>query len=388
MAGSSSSRSSRPDAPPDAGPALSGDSLSGDSLSGDGASDAVRPDDVATAPRPDATDGTPLRMRNAVGSLVLSLLVMAVIGYYTFDAASFQRLLGHVNPWLLGAAAMATAARVVFGGWRLSLISQRRLRLGDGVRAQLAWDFFSNVTPSAIGGGPVATLYVARERGLPLGETSAIMLFAILLDQLWFAVTLPLLLVATFFVEVIPASLGAVGRWTFVVYFVVMLAWAGLFAYATLFRPVLLERLAGRLFSLRPLRRFRQRVVRETRTLARRARRLRQQPLRFYLMGFALTAGAWLGRYALVLLIVWSVYPAFDGVTGGLRTVALHFGGLAMPTPGGSGGLEGLYAVLLGPLMPDALVAPTLLTWRLLGFYVFIALGAYLFAAYVWGRRA
>jgi hypothetical protein len=33
-------------------------------------------------------------------------------------------------------------------------------------------------------------------------------------------------------------------------------------------------------------------------------------------------------------------------------------------------------------------VAPTLLTWRLLGFYVFIALGAYLFAAYVWGRRA
>jgi hypothetical protein len=29
--------------------------------------------------------------------------------------------------------------------------------------------------------------------------------------------------------------------------------------------------------------------------------------------------------------------------------------------------------------MPDALVAPTLLTWRLLGYYLFIALGAYLF---------
>jgi hypothetical protein len=29
--------------------------------------------------------------------------------------------------------------------------------------------------------------------------------------------------------------------------------------------------------------------------------------------------------------------------------------------------------------MPEALVAPTLLTWRLLGYYLFIALGAYLF---------
>ena len=30
------------------------------------------------------------------------------------------------------------------------------------------------------------------------------------------------------------------------------------------------------------------------------------------------------------------------------------------------------------PLIPDALVAPTLLTWRLMGYYIFIALGAYL----------
>ncbi|HMB93330.1 MAG TPA: hypothetical protein VKP65_20935, partial [Rhodothermales bacterium] len=37
------------------------------------------------------------------------------------------------------------------------------------------------------------------------------------------------------------------------------------------------------------------------------------------------------------------------------------------------------YALLLGPpLIPQALVAPTLLTWRLLGYYIFIVLGAFL----------
>jgi len=50
-----------------------------------------------------------------------------------------------------------------------------------------------------------------------------------------------------------------------------------------------------------------------------------------------------------------------------------------MPTPGGSGGIEGLYALFVGPLIPASLVVPTLLTWRLLSYYLFIAFGAYLF---------
>jgi uncharacterized membrane protein YbhN (UPF0104 family) len=62
-----------------------------------------------------------------------------------------------------------------------------------------------------------------------------------------------------------------------------------------------------------------------------------------------------------------------------LRTMALTLGSVVLPTPGGAGGLEGLYALFFGPpLIPQALVAPTLLMWRLLGYYIFIALGAFL----------
>ena len=53
-------------------------------------------------------------------------------------------------------------------------------------------------------------------------------------------------------------------------------------------------------------------------------------------------------------------------------------GAVVLPTPGGAGGIEGLYALMLGPLFPEALLAPTLLTWRLMGYYIFIALGVYL----------
>jgi hypothetical protein len=205
------------------------------------------------------------------------------------------------------------------------------------------------------------------------------MLFAMLLDQLWFIVAIPLVVAASTVLDIIPNSIGSVGLWMSMAYFAGMLAWASVFAYATLFRPQLLVRLADWFTQWPYLRRFRARVLREMRTFSRRARLLRAQPPAFYVKGFLITAGTWIGRYLLVLFIVLSVYANVDSVLLLFRTAAMTLVGLAMPTPGGSGGLEGLYALFLGPLMPDALVAPTLLTWRLLGYYLFIALGAYLF---------
>lgn len=331
------------------------------------------------APAPVEASPSSVSFGSILWPVLLSLLVLLGIGYFTFDAEAFWQMWSHLHLGLLGLAVLMTVCRVALGGWRLDYISRGRLGLRAGTRGQLAWEFFSNVTPSTIGGGPVATLYLARDRGITVGEATAFMLFAMLLDQLWFIVSIPLIIGATFFMDVIPPSIGEVGLWTFVAFFVGMMGWSVLFAYATLFRPDLLERLADRIFSFKYLRRFHERVMREMHTLARRARMLRAQPPWFYVKGFLITAAAWASRYLLVLFIVWSVYADFDKVLLLLRTMALTMCSLILPTPGGSGGLEGLYAFFIGPLIPQTLVAPTLLTWRTLGYYVFIALGAYLF---------
>ncbi len=327
------------------------------------------------------TDKLPssISVRNVLGPVLLSLLVLAAIGYFTFDASAFRLMREHLHPGFLALAILTTFSRVLLGGWRLSYIARGRLTLMSGTRAQLAWEFFSNVTPSTIGGGPVATLYMARDQDIPIGEATAFFLFAMLMDQLWFVVSIPVIIVATFNMELIPAAVGDIGLWTFMAFFAGMLTWSCLFAYATLVRPDLLERLADRLFRFKYLERFHERVMTEMRTLARRARTLRGQPPRFYVTGFLITAGMWLMRYLLVLFVVWSVVANFDKILLLLRTATMILCSLIMPTPGGSGGLEGLYAFFIGPLMPDALVVPTLLTWRTLGYYIFIALGAYLF---------
>jgi uncharacterized protein (TIRG00374 family) len=204
------------------------------------------------------------------------------------------------------------------------------------------------------------------------------MLFSMVLDQIWFTLSIPLLLASSSFFNVFPDVAHGFGHWTFFAVFAGMLLWAVLFSYAILFQPQLLKRLAGRVFSLRPLRRFRHRVVREATRFSERAHRMREQSALFYLKSFLLTIVVWMGRYLLAVIVVWSVYPALDVVLATLRSAALHMSGLLMPTPGGAGGVEGLYALFFGPLMPEALVAPTLLVWRFLGYYVFVVLGLYL----------
>ena len=329
-------------------------------------------------PKASVQPGSSGSVRNIVVSLLLSALVLIGVGYVTFDASAFRRLIQHLRPWLLVAAVGMAFARIGLGGWRLSQVSQGRLNLRSGTRGQLAWDFFSSVTPSVVGGGPVAAFFVARDEDLAVGESAALIFFCVLLDQLWFLVAIPLLVLASFTIELLPDAAGAVGLWGLLAYFSGLLAWSAVYAYATLVRPRLLVEITDWCFRWRYLRRFRASVMQEMRSYFRRARHLGTQSISFYAYGFFLTALAWLARYALVFLVVRSVHDA-EALLLFARSAAMMLVGLIMPTPGGSGGLEGLYALFIGPLMPSALVAPTLLTWRLLGYYLFIALGAYLF---------
>ncbi len=321
---------------------------------------------------------TSVSLGQIIGALLLSVLVLGIIGYFTFDARAFQRTLQHTQPLLLLAAAVMALSRVGFGGWRLSYVSQGRLDFAAGTRGQLAWYFFANVTPTVVGGGPVATFYVARDADLPVGQSAALMLFCMLLNQLWFVAAIPVLIGASFTIDLIPAGAGMWGARGLLLCFAVLFLWGGAFAYFTLLRPRSLVELVDWCLQWPVLHRFRDRGMQEMRSYFRSAQRLGTRPLSFYGWGFLLTALIWLSRYAIVFFIVRSLHAA-DTVLLFFRSAATMLVGLIMPTPGGSGGLEGLYALFLGPLMPDTLTAPTLLLWRLLDFYLFIALGAYLF---------
>ncbi len=336
-------------------------------------------DELTTDKREDATESQrSLTLRRILWPVLLSVSVLAAVTALTFDYGDYVEAVGSLNPVMFLIAAATVVLRVFLGGWRFHFISGGRLSLAQGTRGQLAWDFFSNVTPSAIGGGPLAIVYMSRDSDTRGGDVTAWTLFSMVLDQMWYVIIIPIVLVASLYLDVIPESLGSIGYGVFLLYLVGLLIWVAVFSYATFFRPSLLKRMTDFIFRFRWLRRYRKSVDREMSQLERRAQTLRLQPFRFYVIGLGLTIANWAMRYLLILFVVWGVYAPVDKVLVLLRGAALTLASLAMPTPGGSGGIEGLYFIFFDELMPTTAVAPTLLAWRLLGYYLFIAVGIFL----------
>ena len=310
--------------------------------------------------------------------ILLSIAVFGLVTYLTFDLSAYQTIGRRVNLWLVAAAIATVVARVFFGGWRLDYLADGRLGLAGGLRIQLIWDFLATVTPSTVGGGPFVPVVIARERAIPLGQATSVMLFAMLLDQINFLITIPIILICMHFMDVIPSVLGSVGYWSILLFFSGFMIWVLAFAYGTLFKPQVLTKVVESVFRVRFLQRFRAGALRVMRDFQNQARLLRSRRSGFYVKGFALTVVPWMCRYALMVFVAWSIYPALDRVLAFVRAVALNLSSIALPFPGGAGGVEVLYAAFYGPpILPNPLIAPTLLVWRLLSYYLFIVVGSY-----------
>ena len=328
----------------------------------------------AAAPSP-APPARRVRKRDLLLPVVLSLGALGVVLWATYEPGAFGAVRDTFNPWIFLGAVGALGVQIGAGGLRLRHVSGGDLTAVGGLRAQLTWDFMSAVTPSAMGGAPFAAFFIARENKVPYGEVTAIMLFTMLMDQLWFAALIVVLYASAIWVPVFPTGLGAAGIGTVAAYLGGMLVYIGFFAYATLFRPDLIERLANGVARLKWFRRFEPTVRRETRRLRRQAQTLRGKPAAFYVKGAAYTAVYWAGRYGVVFLVALSFWREFRHVLFVLRTAGMWLAGLAMPTPGGSGGIEALYVFYLAPLLPPGYGGPALFVWRGLAYYFVLALG-------------
>ena len=175
-----------------------------------------------------------ISIRTVVWPILLGLSAVLIIGYLTFEPDMFIRMARALNPWIMVAAVATVGLRIVFGGLRLSYVSHKKLSFIGGLKGQLAWDFASNITPSLVGGAPIAAYYIAKhsssdEHPIRIGEVTAFMMFILLLDQAWFTLSVPVILISATFMEVIPTSAGAIGSYVAILYFILFMVWTFLF---------------------------------------------------------------------------------------------------------------------------------------------------------------
>lgn len=306
-------------------------------------------------------------------SIALSLTGMGVVVYLTYTPGVLEYLKPKRLPGLV-IALVVSFMRLWFVAARIRYLSEKKLSWLASFRVMLSWDFTSSITPSTIGGAPMAT-YAMTKEGFNLGQSTAIILYSVLLDQLFFAMAIPILLFAGLFYEVVPENIGAVGNISMIMLYIGLLAYAGLMSYGVLKNPAAIKKVIKWVFGLPLLSRWKEKIEQEAENLEEYSHALRQKPKGFLPKVFFFTVMSWLARIALPTIVILSLLPANE-ILSVLRSLAMNLAFLIMPTPGGSGGVEGLFAIFQGPLIDrKAFIGLAVFLWRIISYYITIGMG-------------
>lgn len=314
-------------------------------------------------------------------SIGLSVVSMALVIWWTGAPDGFH----HLKPKRLPGLAIALVVvllRIWLSAAKIRYLADKTLTWMASIRIVLFWDFASAITPSTIGGAPIAT-YVMTKEGVSLGKSGAIMLYSMLLDQLLYVAIIPILVFAGMYYEVIPVGAGAFGTGALMVGFAFLMLYAMLLAYGILRNPNVLRVAFDYATRLPGLKRMRPTVMNELDRLVEFSTELNNKPPSFILNAFLISTLSWVAKLSVPTIIVLSFLPA-DGLLSFVRSIGMTLAGFFMPTPGGSGGVEGLFALFQGPLFDrPQFIGIAIFIWRLFTFYISIGLGMLVLTWYV-----
>lgn len=328
-----------------------------------------------------AQSGPLISIKYLAISIALSVISMGIVIYLTYTPGVLEHLKPKRLPGLV-IAIIVTLLKVYFTAAKIRYLADKVIGKMAAVRIALTWDFASAVTPSTIGGAPVAT-YAMTKEGIQLGQSSAIMLYSVLLDQFWYAMAVPILLISGIYFEVLPDEIGLVGNITMILIYTGLLLYGAILAYGLLINPAAIKKVVRVVFRLPFLKKYADKVNAEADNLESYSRLLRKKPYTFVLKAFYLSTMTWLCKIALPVIVVLSLLPA-DVVLLSLRSLAMNLAFLVIPTPGGSGGVEGLFAIFLGPLIDrKAFIGLAVFAWRIITYYSSIGLGIFAMIWYV-----
>lgn len=298
---------------------------------------------------------------------------MGIVIYLTYTPDTIHYLAPKRLPGIFIAIGVMML-KVWFFAAKIRILADKTISWMASVRITLTWDFASAVTPSTIGGAPVATYAMIRE-GIPLGKSSAIVLYSVMLDQFWYALAVPILLISGIFYAVLPEEIGLVGNATMFAIYTGLLLYGGTLAYGLLVNPAAMKRVIKGVFRLPLLRKWYDKVSEEADNLESYSHELRRKPAGFVVKAFIFSTLSWLCRVALPVIVVLSLLPAHE-ILLVLRSLAMNLAFLIIPTPGGSGGVEGLFAIFLGPLIDrTAFIGLAVFVWRVITYYFSIGVG-------------
>ena len=320
------------------------------------------------------------------------------VAFETFQKTTALRELSNIDVtwytvlWLLVALAMVVVRDLGYM-YRIRVLTDKELSWRQSFDVIMLWEFASALTPSVVGGAGVAVFIVNRE-GVPLGKSSAVVLVTALMDELFYILMVPIVLLIVGTKSLFEVNGGAMFG---VDFNVTALFWSGyaflvvltlIILCAIFLWPTGIKKLLFRVFKLRMLKRWRKRAVQTGQELIDSSQILRGKPFSFWFKTFGATFFSWTARFWIVnfLILAFTSNSLLDNLMIYAKQLVMWVIMLISPTPGSAGVAEVAFSAFLSDFMPVALPAIVLaVIWRLFSYYPYLFIGSIILPR--WLRR-
>jgi uncharacterized protein (TIRG00374 family) len=277
---------------------------------------------------------------------------------------------------------------------RLRVLSSNQLSWFKCLRIIMLWEFTSAITPSAVGGTALATIYIWKE-GLSVGKSTSIVVATSFLDELYFSLIFPLIFILFSKTELFQVANSNSFTNQFFYFaiagYFIKLGWTILMGYSIFINPGFFGKLVKKIFKISFLKKWISTVEKMASDFEISNAELKNKPLKFWLKSFVSTILSWTSRYwvlnFLLLALVVSIksditagsyiISAYDHLLIFARQLIMWIMMLIMPTPGGSGFVEVIFMHYIADFVPvTGFVIIMVLAWRLVTYYPYLIIGA------------
>ena len=328
--------------------------------------------------------------------IAIGLTVVVLMMVHEGREQDILGVLGNIRFTWRTAICMGLAFLFIFGrdfglSWRFRALTNYELTWKQAYKVDLLCEFTSCVTPSAVGGSSLGMVFLNTE-GIELGRATTLMMTTLIMDELFFVVVCPIIILFTPANELFSASSGGFGQGiqlTFWIVYAGIFLWTAILFVGVILKPLWIQKMIGKIFRMKWLRKWESAATGLAGDMVATSKVLRGKRFRFWVEIFGGTAVSWMSRYLVVNALFFGFLPTTDPEQWVIfaRQFVMWVVLMVSPTPGGAGLSEWIFSEYYGDIITSATMALILaVIWRLVTYYLYLGIGCFLVPS--WLKKA
>ena len=267
---------------------------------------------------------------------------------------------------------------------RIKILSLGELSWKSSFNSVMLWEFASALTPTVVGGSAFAVLILKRE-GLNLGRSVATVLVTAVMDEMFYVIAVPILVLivgidAFFPTDLTHAWFGSGVKTIFYSGYILTCIVSAIVISALFISPKGIGKVIGLIFKLPVINRWSYKVEDWTEDWRVASQNLKGRSFKFWAGAGGATLASWTARFLTLNAILYAFIEIVPHGEIFAKQLAMWIVMLLSPTPGASGIAECAFPTFIGPAVPTIIAAGTLglvvILWRFLTYFIYLIIGA------------